>query len=105
MIKIGNTYNHFDDGKISEIRRESAKIIDIIPFDKIDKETLRLWKKEVKECYWLYNTKTDYFIKAHLKESEEDIVYVRTLNDDWFSLGFWAGRLDLDESLTKHLEE
>lgn len=104
LPKINKTYNYFDDGKIRESRRGDVKIVEIIPFDKIDIYTLADWKEEIEDCDWLYSKETDYFIKGLLKVSEskeEDVVFVRTLNDGWFSLGWWGGRLDIDGSLTE----
>lgn len=101
-IKPNETYNYFDDGKISESRRSSVVITEVIPFDKIDKETFSEWEEEVNECDWLYAKETDYFIKANLILGEnniESITFVRTLNNGWFSLGWFGGRLDYDGSL------
>ena len=69
-IAIGKTYHYFDDGKIRESRRLNVVITDIIPFNKIDLQTLEQWKNEVEECYWLYSNETDYFIKGDLKINE-----------------------------------
>jgi len=100
---LGKTYNYFDDGKIKLSRRAEVVITDIIPFNEIDKETLNDWKQEVKDCYWLYAKETDFFVKADLKVSDnqiEKIIFVRTIkNNGWFSLGWWGGRLDIDGSL------
>ena len=107
-IEIGKTYDYFDDGKIRESRRMSVKITEIIPFDEIDSATLSKWEEETEYCNWLYAKNTDYFIMGELKISDskiEKIVFVRTLNDGWFSLGWWAGRLDVDGSLVKLLNE
>jgi len=30
-----------------------------------------------------------------------DVTFVRCVNNGWFSLGFWAGRLDIDGELLK----
>lgn len=49
---LGQTYLYFDDGKIRESRRDEVLIIDVIPFNKIDKETLDMWNDEVKRCDW-----------------------------------------------------
>lgn len=98
---INKTYNHFDDGKIRESRRDTVLIKEIIPFDDIDTDTLKMWEDDVENCDWLYEKQTDYFIKGYLKETKEEIIYVRTKNYGWFSLGYWAGRLDLDGSLVK----
>ena len=62
--QIGKKYNCFDDGEIKPSRLYTVVIEKIIPFNKIDDKTLEEWKQEVKDCYWLYNTETDYFIKA-----------------------------------------
>jgi hypothetical protein len=101
---LGQTYNYFDDGKIRPCRRMEVVITEIIPFNKIDDITLNDWKEEVEECDWLYANKTDFFVKADLKVSDdktENIIFVRTINnnDGWFSLGWWGGRLDIDGSL------
>ena len=107
---LGQTYNYFDDGKIKPSRRMEVVITEIIPFNKIDKDTLNEWKQEVKDCWWLYAKETDFFIKADLKVSDdkiEKIIFVRTINnsDGWFRLGWWAGRLDIDGSLNALLNE
>lgn len=105
-IELNKTYNYFDDGKIKESRRMPVIIEETIPFNMIDSETLEIWKDEVEDCYWLYAKETDYFIKGRLELSDmrEEIVYfVRTLNNGWFSLGFWGGRLDLDGSLSNSI--
>lgn len=106
--EINKIYNCFDDGKISISRLYEVEIKEIIPFIEIDKDTLKQWDKEVKQCYWLYSKETDYFIKGDLKLSDneiEKVIFVRTLkhNYGWFSLGYWAGRLDIDGSLYKQL--
>jgi hypothetical protein len=105
---LGQTYNYFDDGKIKKIRRMEVVITEIIPFNKIDEETLNDWKQEVEECHWLYAKETDFFVKADLKVSNdkiEKIIFVRTINNNngWFSLGWWGGRLDIDGSLNDAL--
>ncbi len=101
--ELNKTYNYFDDGKISESRKDKVKIYDVVRFNEIDVETLNNWEREVEECYWLYRKDTDYFIKGRLKKDDRDVVFVRTKDNGWFSLGWWAGRLDLDGSLTVRL--
>lgn len=103
-IAINKVYDYFDDGKIRESRRMPVRITEIIPFDKIDVETLLEWTNDVEQCHWLYSKETDYFIKGDLELNDnehEQIVFVRTLNHGWFSLGWWGGRLDVDGSLAK----
>jgi|AntDeeMinimDraft_5_1070356.scaffolds.fasta_scaffold12438_2 hypothetical protein len=105
LPEINKTYNYFDDGKIIENRRDEVKICKIIPFNKIDKKILKNWKEEVELCHWLYRKNTDYFIKGRLKKAEQDVIFVRTKHNGWFSLGWWAGSLDIDNSLTKRLNQ
>jgi len=105
-IELNKTYDYFDDGKIKESRRMSVKITEIIPFDEIDEKTLLIWKEEVEECDWLFAKQTDYFVKGDLElidNKTKSIVFVRTLNVGWFSLGWWGGRLDIDGSLVRML--
>lgn len=114
---VGQTYHYFDDGKIRESRRYDVTITEVIPFGKINKEILEdwesdiliPWKSEVKSCYWLYATETDYFIKAILhpqsKEyADKEIVFVRMVDGGWFSLGWSGGELDVDGELNKQIQ-
>lgn len=103
--KVNEVYNYFDDGKIRESRLEQVEIKEIIPFSEIDKEILKLWKRELKQCHWLYNLTTDYFIKSFLKETKVIIYFVRCKKNGWFSLGWYGGRLDIDGELYKQLEQ
>lgn len=105
-IKIGQTYNYFDDGKIKLSRKYDVKITNIILFNEIDPTTLKLWKEEVNGCDWIYNKFTDYFILGDLMTSidKEKIIFVRTLENEWFSLGVWGGYLDYDGRLLNQME-
>lgn len=110
-IELNKIYDYFDDGKINESRRLPVKITHITPFNEVNKDTLSEWLQEVKECPWLYAKETDYFLFGELKIAEESlgdgiferVVFVRTLNHGWFSLGYWAGRLDIDGKLKESL--
>lgn len=100
---VNKEYNCFDDGKISNSRLYKVVIKEVIPFDKIDEDTLQQWQEEVKQCYWLYEKQTDYFIKAWNGVDVE--TFVRTKDKGWFSMGFLcAGRLDIDGTLTKSVK-
>ena len=103
--EIGKTYNCFDDGKITKNRLYTVYVVNVIPFDKIDKETLSEWKEHVDECDWLFAKTTDYFIKTENGE-DGNAVFVRTLDGGWFSIGQFmnSGRLDVNGSLTKRLK-
>ncbi len=102
----GKTYTAFDDGKISKNRLYTVYVKEVIPFKRIDQETLTLWRQQVKSCYWLFNTNTDYFIKTENGE-DGDAVFVRTVYGGWFSLGdfFNSGLLDVDGKLTESLNK
>ena len=106
-MHMNKTYKYFDDGKIRLSRMDEVLIKEIIPFSNIDIKTLNEWLKEVAECHWLYSSNTDYFIKATMFEDEDDkeITFVRTKDRGWFSLGFWAGRLDIDGTLERSILE
>jgi hypothetical protein len=85
---VGKTYHYFDDGKIKLSRRGEVVITQVIPFEKIDEDTLNYWQAEVEECYWLYAPKTDFFVKAESTLSDSpfhDITFVRTKVGNWFS--------------------
>ena len=96
--EVGKEYYAFDDGKISPSRLEIVKIIEVIPFSACtDLELMGRWSDEVIECYWLYATETDYFIKAAY--NDETAYFVRTTDGGWFSLGWFGSRLDIDGHL------
>jgi hypothetical protein len=99
--EIGKTYNCFDDGKISHSRLYTVDVVDVIPFNNIDEDTLNEWKEQIKQCDFLFAKETDYFIKTENGE-EGNATFVRTLNGGWFSLGQFmnSGRLDVDGELT-----
>jgi hypothetical protein len=101
-IETGKTYNFFDDGKVKESRRYECKITEIIPFEKASNKLVKKWQKEVERCYWLYDKTTDFFIRAVSDEIDEEQIFVRS-KGGWFSLGFWAGRLDYDGSLYQQM--
>lgn len=104
-IELNKLYNYFDDGKIRLSRLLKVLITDIIPFNEIDADTLELWKKEVENYDWLYSKNTDFFIKGEVQGfcKIETAYFVRTKDSDWFSIGLWGGRLDIDGKLTKQL--
>ena len=101
--ELNKEYDYFDDGKINLSRHDKVTITELVQFNKIDKETKANWIREVKQCYWLYNKETDYFVKGKLKETGEDVIFVRTLDNGWFSLGWEAGQLDIDGTLSARL--
>lgn len=95
--EVNKEYHTFDDGKIKPSRHSIATVTKIIPFAEADAELLDDWKQNVEECYWLYAPETDYFIRATYEDAIEH--FVRTTEGEWFSLGFFGSRLDIDGSL------
>lgn len=104
--KIGETYNCFDDGKITESRKYQVKITEIIPFRKVDDDLLKIWEVNCLKRYWKFK-ETDYFIKSESNEYPKDstCIFARSIDNSWFGLGdYWnSGLLDVDGSLTKWL--
>lgn len=105
---VGNQYVYFDDGKIRSSRKYWAFINELVPFDDASQNMIDMWEQEMSERDWLYAPETDYFIKATLETSlfryVSDIIFVRTIHGEWFSLGYWGGLLDVDGSLQTKLE-
>lgn len=95
----GKEYHTFDDGKVKPSRHAITKVIELIPFDAAEKWLIDAWKHNVEECYWLYATETDYFIKAEYEDDEDPSYFVRTVDGGWFSIGFWGSRLDVSGEL------
>jgi hypothetical protein len=108
--EVGKEYHIFDDGKISPSRHYTAKIVEVIPFEKCeDLELMSKWADEVIECYWLFATATDYFVKAESSYDENPLFFVRTADGGWFSIDYpnvWMGaRLDIDGHLYEKMKE
>lgn len=101
-IRIGDKYDYYDDGKIKESRRMVVEITDIIPFEKAETDLINIWKGEVEECDWLYAKTTDFFIKGVMDLTA--VVFVRTLDNRWFSLGYWGGLSDVKNKLKEKLK-
>lgn len=101
----GKTYYYFDDGKVTISRRDEVIITDVIPFNDIDEETLFEWREQIYESNHLFAKETDFFVKGTLKDVKEDLIFVRTLNNGWFSFNnyMWDGRLDIDGSINARL--
>ena len=110
IIEVGKHYDYFDDGKISESRKYNViidKILTLKEIKKSQKDVLDMWKEETNKCYWLYAKETDYFLQATLNliDGFETIYFVRTVDNGWFSLGYWSGRLKEKSFWTKVMIE
>ena len=104
--EVGKEYHAFDDGKVNFGRHYMTRVTEVIPFAEVNDEALLdEWRQEVMDCYWLYATETDYFIKAESEDEEEPSYFVRTKDGGWFSLGWFGSRLDTDGSLYSSMLE
>lgn len=104
--ELNATYNYFDDGKITESRLEKVRILKLIKFEDAKPKLLKKWQKEVQQCNWLYNPETDFFVKGYLETTKEKVIFVRCKRvNGWFSLGWNAGRLDIDGTLALSLTQ
>lgn len=105
--EVGKEYHVFDDGKIKPSRHGIVRVTEVVPFAEVNHEAfLEEWRQEVLDCYWLYATDTDYFVKAVGDDEDEPSCFVRTKDGGWFSLGFFGARLDIDGSrYTKMIKE
>ena len=101
--EVGKEYHAFDDGKIKPSRHFIVTVDEVISFKAADETLLKIWREEVKQCYWLYATKTDYFIKAVYDDKTS--YFVRTKDGGWFSMGWFGARLDIDGSLYEKMKE
>ena len=104
--EVGKIYHSFDDGKIRLSRLVDWKIIQRIDLDndKVSKYLLRLIQKEIKECYWLFDTEQTIIYRAYAvdKNGKYDreigyCYYLRTKDGGWFGVNyFWSCELDVD---------
>ena len=94
----GERFHFFDDGKTSPSRHFVVEINKVIAFDQLHSEELiKEINTEQKECKWIYNQLTDYVLCGKLLDTDiEPIWFIRDIYGGWFSIGFWAGRLDID---------
>lgn len=106
--EVGKIYHSFDDGKIRLSRLIDWKITKRIDLDKdkVSKNLLRVLQRDIKDCYWLFDT--EQTIIFHAKAVDENGKYdkqigtcyfIRTKNGGWFSAYakmFWWCELDVD---------
>ena len=106
--EVGKIYHGFDDGKIRLSRLIDWKIVQRIDLDndKVSKNLLRVLQKEIKECYWLFDTEQTIIYRAYAvdenKKYDKNIgycYYLRTKDGSWFGANakcFWWCELDVD---------
>ena len=91
--EVGNIYHGFDDGKIRLSRLVNWKIVQRIDLDndKVSKNLLRVLQKEIKECYWLFDTEQTIIYRAYAvdKNGKYDreigyCYYLRAKEGGWF---------------------
>ena len=104
--EVGKIYHSFDDGKIRLSRLVNWKIVQRIDLDndKVSKYLLRLIQKEIKECYWLFDTEQTIIYRAYAVDKNGKYnreigycYYLRTKDGGWFGVNyFWSCKLDVD---------
>ena len=104
--EVGKIYHGFDDGKITLSRVVDWKIVKRIDLDndKVSKYLLRLIQKEIKECYWLFDTEQTIIYRAYAVDKNGKYnreigycYYLRTKDGGWFGVNyFWPCKLDVD---------
>lgn len=122
--EIRKYYHFWDDGKISMSRHYICKVEEIITPEEAKNIIVTIpdwdfdnnksffynislyeqWLNEVRNCDWLFNKETDYFVKVSCpRYDDNDLWFVRTTNGGWFSMDIqssWqGGRLDIDETI------
>lgn len=116
--EIGKEYHFWDDGKSSPSRHYICKCERVIPykdakkikftlkeylspytkdaeFKTYDTNLLEVWKKEVKQCNWLYSEDTDYFVEVSCPSYDGNRLWAaRTKDGGWFTMDIqssWQG--------------
>ena len=94
----GECFHFFDDGKNSPSRHFIVEITKVISWDQLQSHDLiKEITEEQKQCTWLYAPITDYTLQGQLLGTDiEPLWFIRTREGSWFSIGFWAGELDID---------
>ena len=106
--EVGKLYHSFDDGKIRLSRLIDWKITKRIDLDndKVSKNLVRVLQRDIKQCYWLFET--EQTIIFHAKAVDENGKYnkhigtcyfIRTKDGGWFGAGanfLYACDLDVD---------
>lgn len=106
--EVGKIYHGFDDGKIRLSRLVDWKITKRIDLDndKVSKHLLEVLQRDIKSCYWLFDTEQTiiFHAKAVDKNGKYDkqigtCYFIRTKEGGWFgacSDMFWRCELDVD---------
>ena len=83
--KIGKTYIFLDNGDRS--RKYKATVKQILKYKDAPDYLKQAYFDNLKECDWLYQKFTDYFIGAEIPEYDDNIIwFVRSKNGGWFSM-------------------
>ena len=106
--EVGKIYHGFDDGKIRLSRLIDWKITKKIDLDKdkVSKHLLDVIQRDIKNCYWLFDTEQTiiFHAKAVGKNGKYDkqigtCYFIRTIEGGWFGANarcFWWCELDVD---------
>lgn len=96
--KIGEKFHFFDAGRKNSNRHFIVEIIDIVPWRYITiKNIKKLIIKELERSPELFAKTSDFVCQGKILGLPlEPIWFTRTIDGDWYSIGFWSGLLDID---------
>jgi hypothetical protein len=106
LVKIGNTYNCFESGKLKISHLHKVIINNVIPFDKIDFFTYDTWRsaQELKDC--VYSPRCEHVINGTVYKHNfkiDNVMFVKDVNNFWTSIGKHNYLLDIDNSFSNLL--
>lgn len=107
--EVGKNYWFFDDGKITHSRLYQAKVLEVLDADKVPDFVKEAIVQNREDADWIFKDTTDKVIRCSIKDYDEnDIWFIRTKEDGWFSLDIqssWQGGcLDVDNHLMDWLD-
>lgn len=107
--EVGKNYWFFDDGKITHSRLYQAKVLEVLDPDKVPDFVKEAIVQNREDADWIFKDTTDKVIRCSIKDYDEnDIWFIRTKEDGWFSLDIqssWQGGcLDVDNHLMDWLD-
>ena len=79
-------YIAYDDGKISDTRMHYVCVIKITPSWRMSLSLRLAWRKEKKDCPWLFANRTDYVVTAVRLDTGRFEYFFRLKTGEWFSI-------------------
>ena len=111
---VGEVLYAYDDGKIRLSRQFKVKVLANISYAEASEDLKEALKESAKECPWIFEEITDYFIKVEVlnldTDNKEPMYFARMKTGGWFTIEYndwcwYTSELDTDGELTKQLEK